>query len=180
MRDICTVAVPEDGLEFLADTVQSMRIREDQEYEGIRITLEARLGAARVPLQIDVGFGDVITPSPEREPFPALLDFEPPQPRTYLRETVITEKFQAMVQLGIANSRMKDFYDIWFLARSFAFEGVRLAEAIRHTFDRRQTPVPAVTPLALTPAFARKACQAAAVAGLPAQRTPARRSLHPR
>jgi len=154
VRDICHTEVPEDGMRFLADTVRGRRIREDQEYEGIRIMVEARLGTARVPLQIDVGFGDIITPPAERETYPTILDMEAPEPRVYPRETVLAEKFQAMVQLGIANSRMKDFYDVWFLARSFAFEGKRLAEAVRQTFERRRTSVPVEPPLALTRAFA--------------------------
>lgn len=154
VRAICGTNVQEDGVRFLADTVRGRRIREDQESEGIRITLEARLGTARVTLQIDVGFGDVITPPAQHETYPAILDFKAPRPRVYPRETVVAEKFQAIVQLGIANSRMKDFYDVWFLARSFAFSGERLTDAFRYTFEHRRTPVPTEPPLALTRAFA--------------------------
>ena len=153
VRDICSTEVPEDGMRLLADTIRGVRIRGDQEYEGTRITLEARLSSARVPLQIDIGVGDVITPPAEEATMPTILEFEAPRPRIYPRETVVAEKFQAMVQLGIANSRMKDFYDVWFLAQSFSFEGERLAEAIRRTFERRRTRVPVEPPLALTRAF---------------------------
>lgn len=154
MRAICSVGVPDDGVVFQSGTVRGTRIREDQEYEGVRITLDAYLGTARIPLQIDVGFGDAITPAPVRETFPVVLNFPAPHPRVYPRETVVAEKFQAMVHLGIGNSRMKDFYDIWFLARTFSFDGARLSAAIRQTFGRRRTDVPAELPLALTEAFA--------------------------
>lgn len=154
MRAICSVDVTDDGVVFKPATVRGARIREDQEYEGVRVTLDAFLGTARIPLQIDVGFGDTITPAPEREVFPTVLDFPAPHPQVYPRETVVAEKFQAMVHLGMGNSRMKDFYDIWFLARTFSFDGALLAEAIQQTFARRRSDVPAERPLALTEAFA--------------------------
>ena len=119
--------MPDDGVVFQPDSVRGTRIRDDQEYGGVRITLNAYVGTARIPMQIDVGFGDAITPEPLRETFPAVLDFPAPHPRVYPRETVVAEKFQAMVHLGMTNSRMKDFYDVWFLARMFSFEGGRLS-----------------------------------------------------
>lgn len=109
--------------------------------------------SARLPLQIDIGFGDAITPGPQAVTYPTLLDFPAPQMNAYPRETVVAEKFQAMVQLCIANSRMKDFYDVWALARQFEFDGTALCAAIQATFQRRQTPLPATAPLALTPEF---------------------------
>ena len=105
-------------------------------------------------MQIDIGFGDAITPGPERTQYPAILDFPAPTLTVYPRETVIAEKLQAMVHLGIANSRMKDFYDIRSLARQFSFSGPRLTAAIAATFSRRQTDVPTESPLALTDKFA--------------------------
>ena len=142
-----------DGLRFDADSVTTEPIREDQEYEGIRIRLRASLGQARIDLQVDVGFGDAVTPFPDLVDFPSLLDFPAPRIRAYPRETAIAEKYQAMVQLGIANSRMKDFFDIWVMAQEFSFTGERLSEAIKATFQRRRTPVSASPPLALCPDF---------------------------
>lgn len=152
-RDLCALPIDDDGLVFNPMSVQAAPIREDQEYEGVRVQLTARLGQARLPLQVDVGFGDAITPAPVEVAVPTLLDLPTPRLRAYPRETVVAEKFQAMVLLGIANSRMKDFYDLWTLARRFDFDGPTLARALAATFDRRRTAVPAAAPLALTPAF---------------------------
>lgn len=152
-QDVCSLTVDDDGLTFLTDAIQAEQIKEDDEYQEIRLRIEARLGNARIPLQIDIGFGDAITPGPQAVTYPTLLDFPAPQLNAYPRETVVAEKFQAMVQLGMANSRMKDFYDVWTLARQFEFEGTALCAAIRATSQRRQTELPATTPLALTPEF---------------------------
>ena len=152
-RDVCQQPVEEDGLEFRAATVKAERMKEDEEYEGIRIKLEARLGAARIPIQIDIGFGDAITPGPSEITYPTLLEFPAPQIKAYPRETVVAEKYQAMVMLGIANSRMKDFYDVWTLARQFEFAGRMLQQAIKATFDKRATDLPQSPPLALTAEF---------------------------
>ncbi len=155
VREICTTAVEEeDGVVFQPETVQGRAIREDQRYDGVRLTVEAHLGSARLPLQIDVGFGDAIIPAPSKAAFPVLLDFPAPTLAVYPKETVVAEKFQAMVELGITNSRMKDFYDLWYLAGHFAFEGSTLLRAIKATFERRDTPLPSRLPLALTDAFA--------------------------
>jgi hypothetical protein len=155
MRAICSADVPDDGVIFQPDSVRGTRIRDDQEYGGVRITLDAFVGTARIPMQIDIGLGDAITPDSIRETFPAILDFPAPNPRVYPRESVVAEKFQAMVLLGITNSRMKDFYDVWFLARKFSFEGGSLTTAIQQTFERRRTDIPTELPLALADAFAR-------------------------
>ena len=152
-QDICSLTVDDDGLTFLTDAIQAEQIKEDDEYQGIRLWIEARLANVRIPLQIDIGFGDAITPEPQAVTYPTLLDFPAPQLNAYPRETVVAEKFQAMVQLGMGNSRMKDFYDVWILARQFEFDGTALCAAIRATFQRRQTALPATTPLALTPEF---------------------------
>ena len=158
-RDICTVSVPDDGVAFEAESITAERIRGGQEYEGIRLRVKARLGSAVVPLQVDVGFGDAITPAPRHETFPTLLDFEAPRMRVYPRETVVAEKFQAMVWLGIANSRMKDYYDLAYLASTFAFDGDTLAQALRRTFERRRTLVPVEIPVALSKTFAEDAAK---------------------
>ena len=155
VREICTVAVDkEDGVVFRPETVHGRAIREDQIHDGVRVTVEARLGSARLPLQIDIGFGDAIIPMPEKAAFPVLLDLPTPILLVYPKETVVAEKFQAMVDLGIANSRMKDFYDLWYLSRHFAFDGPTLVQAIKATFERRRTSLPSEHPLALTAEFA--------------------------
>jgi hypothetical protein len=137
------------------DTVKAAPIREEQEYQGQRVTLTAYLGKARIPIQVDTGFGDIVTPRAKKISYPTLLDFPAPCIRVCPRETVVAEKLQAMVMLGIANSRMKDFYDLYVLARDFAFNGATLARAIKATFQRRKTEIPAETPLALTEEFGR-------------------------
>jgi predicted nucleotidyltransferase component of viral defense system len=152
-REISTISA-EDGLSFLPETVEATQIREGAIYDGIRVTMQARLGNARVHLQVDVGFGDAVTPEPQQAEYPTLLDMPAPRVRIYPREAVIAEKLQAMVELGLANSRMKDFFDVWFLSRHFEFDSATLASAIRATFDRRKTPLPAELPTALTAAFA--------------------------
>lgn len=152
-REVCRLEVEEDGLRFDADSVQAQVIREAMEYGGIRVTLRAVLDRARISIQLDVGFGDVVTPQAEEADYPTLLALPSPRLRTYPKETVIAEKFQAMVHLGMANSRMKDFYDIWVLAQTFPFDGTVLKTAIERTFDRRRTAVPAAAPLALTAEF---------------------------
>ena len=153
-REFCTLPVEDDGLTFLPETVHARPIREQQEYGGIRVLLLATLGAARLRVQADIGFGDVVTPSAQTVDFPTLLDLPPPHLRVYPRETVVAEKFEAMVRLGMTNTRMKDFYDLLVLAQRFAFDGPTLAAAIGTTFARRGAPIPESAPLALTSEFA--------------------------
>ena len=153
MSAICAIVVPDDGLTFDSSTVLASRIKEDQEYEGVRITCPVRLGNARLQLQIDVGFGDAITPAPIRVNFPTILDFPAPVLNAYPKETVVAEKFQAMTALGMQNSRMKDFFDLWILSRDFEFNGETLVQAINATFRRRNSLPPAEMPLALTTEF---------------------------
>jgi len=138
-RQVCLIEVEPDGLEMLADSVRGEIIRVEEEYAGTRIKLMAMLGKARIPLQIDVGFGDAVTPPPQEIAFPTMLDFPAPPLRAYRPETVIAEKFHAMVDLGLRNTRMKDFYDVWKLSQQFEFDGETMVEAIRATFSRRQT-----------------------------------------
>lgn len=144
----------EDGITYDPGTVKAEPIAEDKVYAGIRVTLQAGLDGARIPVQFDIGFGDVVTPAAERAEYSALLDFPPPVLQTYPVYTVIAEKFHAIVVLGAENSRMKDFYDLWTIARRFELDGAILRQALAATFERRATPVPARTPFALTPAFA--------------------------
>lgn len=141
-RKVCKLDVERDGLEYNANEIQGEHIKEDAEYEGIRISLTARLGNTRLPIQIDIGFADVITPEPKRVDYPTILDFPAPHLNGYPPETVVAEKFQAMTVLGMANSRMKDFHDIWTLANHFKFDGATLQRAIERTFQNRNTELP--------------------------------------
>ncbi len=143
----------EDGLVFDAESLDVATMKDDQKYSGIRISVLAYLDKARINLQVDIGFGDATTPEPASINFPVLLDFPIPKILAYQKETVIAEKFQAMVDLGIANSRMKDFFDIWTFASQFEFDGNTLAKAIKATFGRRETQIPTEYPIALTGEF---------------------------
>ena len=154
MAEILAVEVEEDGVRFDADSLHVGPIREQQEYGGIRILLTARVTTAQIRLQLDIGFGDAVTPDAVLVDLPPLLDFPAPRMRAYPRETVVAEKLEALVQLGLANSRMKDFYDLVVLARMFEFEGELLARAIRATFERRGTPLPNALPAGLSSEFA--------------------------
>src|SRR3546814_981785 len=127
----------EDGFVFDPDTLRVDRIREDLYYGGLRLRAIASVGGARIKLTIDIGFGDALAPGAEVVDYPAMLDLPAPRLRAYARETVIAEKFQAMVALGRANSRMKDFYDIWILKRSFSFDDDRLAQIGRASCRER-------------------------------------------
>lgn len=152
-REICTVAVEEDGVRFDPDSVQVEPIRDDTEYGGMRVTLVGELSGARIPVQADIGVGDTVTPGSVSVDYPILLDGPAPILATYTRESVVAEKYQAMVAFGMANSRMKDYYDLWVLAFDHAFEATVLGYAIRNTFERRQTPLPDDTPLGLSSEF---------------------------
>lgn len=143
IRNILTVDVETDGLAFDPDSIQAERITEDADYEGIRIRFLGALGSARINMQIDIGFGDVVYPEPEEWDLPTMLNSPAPRLLCYSRESSIAEKLEAMVKLGMLNSRMKDFYDIWLLSRQFDFDGTKLAEAIRLTFEQRGTTLPA-------------------------------------
>lgn len=153
IQRICTVPCSEDGLAFLPDTVRAEPIRDESEYHGYRIRLLATLDTARVSLQIDIGFGNAIHPAAQDLEYPTLLDTPRPNIRAYPREASIAEKFHAMVVLGAINSRYKDFYDVYVLAKHFDFGGADLARAIAATFERRRTPIPDAQPEALTSAF---------------------------
>ena len=152
--DLCKAKTEDsDGIKFISDTVKAVPIREEQTYGGIRVTLTGILHQARIPLQIDIGFGDAITPEPEQIEFPTLLDGPRPRLLAYPRYTMAAEKYETMVRLGMANSRMKDFYDVWLMSRLFEFNGPTLRDAIRNTFKRRSTPLPSGVPMAFTSEF---------------------------
>jgi predicted nucleotidyltransferase component of viral defense system len=152
-QDVSKMKVEDDGVIFEPESVQAAPIREEQEYGGIRVELVARLAQARLRLQVDVGFGDALVPKPQEVDYPSILGFPQPRLLAYRRETMVAEKFQTMVVLGIANSRMRDFYDLWAFAVQFDFEGPPLSQAIKATFTRRKTTLPMETPLALTSQF---------------------------
>lgn len=154
-ESICRTQVEPDGLSFDETAMTVEEIRLDQEYGGQRVKLTAHLAQARIPLQIDVGFGDVVTPETQLLDYTPLLDALPtPRIRAYPRETVLAEKLEAIVALGTLNTRMKDFYDIWTLANGFDYDGQTLCRAIHATFHRRGTPVPSELPIAFERSFA--------------------------
>ena len=151
--EVCTAKTEPDGIEFAADSVRVSRIREEAEYEGVRGQFHATLAKARAPMQVDIGFGDVIFPEPTEVQYPVLLDFPAPLLKGYPRETVVSEKLEAIARLGILNSRLKDYYDIALLARTYPFNGRDLARAIQATFRHRGTVIEP-EPVGLSDAFA--------------------------
>lgn len=153
-KDICAID-ENDGVVFHLDTLKAIEIRKMADYPGVRVTLLASIDGARCPIQLDIGFGDAVTPEPEDVDYPVMLpEFPRPKLRVYPRYTVVAEKFEALVTLGIANSRLKDYFDLWILARNMEFDGVILQQAIRATFNRRGTAFPTDAPFGLTDAFA--------------------------
>jgi predicted nucleotidyltransferase component of viral defense system len=152
MREICEVE-DQDGIVFDARSVEGTKIKEDDEYDGVRIKINAHLAGARIPMQVDIGFGDAVYPEPELATFPVLLPMAAPQIRAYPRESAIAEKLHAMVELDIRNSRMKDFYDIWYMAQTWTFEMSLLHRAITVAFERRGLSIPEGAPFALTADF---------------------------
>ena len=153
-REVSQIASA-DGIRFQTDSVKGAEIRKEANYAGVRMTMLGLLDGARCPVQIDIGFGDVVTPAPECVCYPVILPGMPaPQLRAYPRYTVVAEKLEAMVKLGILNSRMKDYFDLWVLARHCDFDGAVLAQAIGATFARRGTAVVLGVPLGLSDEFA--------------------------
>lgn len=139
VNEIIEVPVEPDGLNFDKSSIQTETITKDSDYHGIRVRFRGTLDSARVNMQIDIGFGDVIHPGPTESELPSMLDFPPPRLLCYSLESAIAEKFEAMIKLGILNSRMKDFYDIWMLSRQFDFAGYQLQQAIELTLKHRGT-----------------------------------------
>lgn len=152
-REICRIDVS-DGMVFLPDTVKGAEIRKEANYAGVRITLMGMLDSARCPVQIDVGYGDAVVPGPDDVRYPTLLtDMPEPQLRAYPRYTVVAEKLEALASLGMLNSRLKDYFDLWILVRQSDFEGQLLTLAVAATFDRRGTEVPQGVPMGLSDEF---------------------------
>ena len=156
-REICQIAV-DDGIEFDPASVKGAAIRKEAGYGGVRIDLQAKLDGARITLQVDIGFGDAVTPAPEAISFPVLLDDLPaPQLRAYPKYTVVAEKFHAVCLLGMANTRMKDYFDLWILITEGTLEPTELRRAVEATFARRQLAIPNTLPAGLSDTFSRDA-----------------------
>lgn len=157
MQAICSIE-SDDGLIFLVDSLKAHEIREDAKYGGIRIELLGMLGNARCPVQIDIGFGDAVTPEAIEVLFPTILKDNPaPLLRAYPKETVIAEKLDAVVSLGMANSRMKDYFDLYILFRETKLDAQIVSAAIMRTFKRRGTAIPGELPIGLSGEFAENA-----------------------
>lgn len=160
-REICAMKEV-DGIVFDPASVRGSVIRKEAGYGGVRIDLLAKLDGARITLQVDIGFGDAVTPAPESVSYPVLLDDLPaPQLRSYPKYTVVAEKLHAVCLLGMANTRMKDYFDLWVLLTEGALESTELRRAIDATFARRQLQLPDTTPSGLSDAFARDAVKTA-------------------
>lgn len=154
-RELCRIQPNEqDGIIFLSESVKGEEIREGHAYGGVRMKLKFRIGRTGEHMQIDIGFGDAVNPPAQEVLFPSILNLPAPKLRAYSQETVIAEKVEAMVRLGYANSRMKDFYDVYQLSKRFDFDGQSLADAIRATFLQRGTEIPDGLPAAFTKEFA--------------------------
>lgn len=154
--EIMTIA-GDDGLAFDTGALTASAIREETEYGGIRLRTTAYLGRTRVPVTLDIGFGDALAEVSSRIDYPSLLDMERPNIRTYPPAAVIAEKFQAIVALGLVNGRMKDFYDLWAIPKALPIEEHALDAAIATTFERRATPVPKERPVGLSETMAQDA-----------------------
>jgi hypothetical protein len=153
LREVCGVGVADDGLAFEAETLTGEPIRDDSEYDGLRVRFRVMLGSARIPMQIDIGFGNAIEPPANDVDYPTILDKPAPCIRAYPPEAVVAEKFHTMVVRGELNSRYKDFYDLYVLARQFPFDGIKLERSVGTTFKRRRTTIDKALPTALTPRF---------------------------
>lgn len=140
--EILAAPVDDDGIIFRPETLRAAEARAEDEYAGIRLDFVAELAGARLPIHVDIGYGDAITPGAIEIDYPSMLDQPTARPRAYPPETVVAEKFQVMVALGMINTRLKDFYDLWAIAGAFEFDGATLAQAIAATFARRETELP--------------------------------------
>lgn len=150
-RSICAQPVADDGVMFDIAALTAAPMREEAEYGGVRVRTTATIAGARVSIQVDIGFGDAITPAAVEIDYPTLLDAPAPHLRAY---PVVAEKFEALVTLGMANSRLKDFYDLWVISRTFELRRSALVEAVQRTFERRGTVLPSDIPVGLTDEYA--------------------------
>jgi hypothetical protein len=152
-EDLCAIEV-EDGIKFEATSIKAEEIRKEANYSGTRVTLIGTIDGAKCTVQIDVGYGDAVTPAPEIATYPVMLkDMPAPELRVYPQYTVIAEKFEAIVSLGMANSRMKDYFDLWVLLRNATLDSAILEQAVQATFTRRGTALQTDTPVGLSDQF---------------------------
>ena len=153
-EDLCAIEV-EDGISFESASITVEEIRKDANYSGSRVTVVGTIDGAKCTVQVDVGYGDAVTPAPEMATYPVLLnDMPAPELRVYPQYTVIAEKFEAIVSLGMTNSRMKDYFDLWVLLRNADLDQTVLAQAVKATFKRRKTAIPTAIPTGLSDQFA--------------------------
>lgn len=153
-QEICLTSV-EDGVVFDPDSVRGSSIRKTVGYGGVRIDIQATLNGARIALQVDIGFGDAVTPAPQAISYPVLLeDLPAPQLRAYPKYTVVAEKFHAVCLLGLANTRMKDYFDLWVLLGDTTLDPLEVRRAIEATLERRKMPMPTAVPIGFTDTFA--------------------------
>ena len=163
-RDVLQVDAADDGVNFAPDSLRAELTRPQDEYAGVRVLFDAMIAGARLPIQVDVGFGDAVTPAPRQIEYPSLLGMPTAKLKAYPPETVVAEKLEALVSLGVANSRMKDFFDLWAISRTFAFEGTVLVQAIKATFERRTTALPGADAVRPLRSIRRRSCQTSAMA----------------
>lgn len=153
-EDLCAIEV-KDGINFDPASIKAEEIRKDANYSGTRVTVVGSIDGAKCSVQVDVGYGDAVTPAPEMATYPVMLEDMPaPELRVYPQYTVIAEKFEAIVSLGMANSRMKDYFDLWVLLRKANLEDATLDQAVRATFKNRNTVMPKEVPAGLSDQFA--------------------------
>jgi predicted nucleotidyltransferase component of viral defense system len=150
LKDICSIAYPEDAVEFDLDSISIQDIREHNAYQGQRAKIQTHIGKARVMLQIDIGIGDSIYPDPIRKKVPPLLEMDEPEIESYPIETIIAEKLEAIIALSLLTSRMKDFYDLYIISKTFTLGYEDVSKAVRQTFARRKTALPNETPAVFT------------------------------
>ena len=153
-RDICELKVPDDGVSFDLSSISAQEIKKSGKYHGTRIIFNALIYSARVSMHFDIGFGDAVHPEPEIQEFPRILEaFQPPSIFVYSPYSMVAEKFEAIVSLGILNSRVKDYFDIWLLSEKFNFNFLLLKQSIMNTFQRRGDIIPNEIPIGLSPLF---------------------------
>lgn len=160
IAELCDLVIDPDGVAFDPASIEVQPIQEDAEYEGVRVRFHGTLAKARIPMQLDIGFGDVIVPKPFEVEYPAMLEFPPPVLLAYPKETLVAEKLEALTALGILNSRIKDYYDVALLARLYPFDGALLVEAVHSAFRNHRT-IGEAKPIGLSEAFTSDPARAA-------------------
>ncbi|MBC8310604.1 MAG: nucleotidyl transferase AbiEii/AbiGii toxin family protein [Planctomycetes bacterium] len=155
LQEIMTINVLDDGVRYDTDSITVTEIREEEEHGGVRVKLLSFIGTARIPMQIDIGFGDLVYPKPKLLDYPTLLEMEGPKLRMYPVETVVAEKVEAVISRGMLNSRVKDYYDLYVLFRDYPFDDKVLRKAMVSTFKGRKIAFPKSLPIGLSNEFAK-------------------------